>query len=68
MALQYKGYRGKMEWEPEANSFYGTVETTRDIITFMGDTEEEAEQEFRNSLDVYLEWCEERGEEPAPPA
>jgi predicted HicB family RNase H-like nuclease len=34
----------------------------RDVITFQGKTVEEIEQAFRESVDDYLEFCEQRGE------
>ena len=39
----------------------------RDVITFQGTTVEEMRSEFRESIDGYLEWCAERGEEPDKP-
>jgi predicted HicB family RNase H-like nuclease len=40
---------------------------TRDVITFQGTSVEELEQAFRESIDDYLEFCAERGEEPERP-
>ena len=39
----------------------------RDVITFQGKSVEEIEQAFRDSVDDYLEFCEQRGEEPDKP-
>jgi predicted HicB family RNase H-like nuclease len=39
----------------------------KDVITFKGETVEEARQAFHDSVDDYLEWCEELGEEPDKP-
>ena len=39
----------------------------KDVITFKGNTVPELEQEFHNSVDDYLEWCAELGEEPDKP-
>ena len=37
---------------------------TRDVITFQGTSVEDLELAFRESVDDYLEFCAERGEEP----
>ena len=37
------------------------------MITFQGKSVEELEQAFRDSIDEYLAFCEERGEEPDKP-
>ena len=57
--LEYKGYEGQMEWDEEANQFYGeVVNLKRDVVTFVGRTLAEAEQAFRDSVDDYLKFCE----------
>lgn len=65
--LQYKGYKGYAEFDDEAGLFHGEVLDLRDVITFQGTSVEELEREFRNSVDDYLEFCEERSEEPDMP-
>ena len=65
--LQYKGYKGHAEFDDEAGLFHGEVLDLRDVITFQGTSVEELEKEFRDSVDDYLEFCEERGEEPDRP-
>ena len=39
----------------------------RDVVTFQGDTVEGLKKEFQLSIDDYLEFCGERGEEPDKP-
>jgi predicted HicB family RNase H-like nuclease len=65
--LEYNGYTGQVEFDGEARLFHGEVLDTRDVITFQGTTVEELEQAFRESVDDYLEFCAERGEEPDRP-
>jgi predicted HicB family RNase H-like nuclease len=65
--LKYKGYTGHAEFDDEARLFHGEVLDLRDVITFQGTSVEELEREFRNSIDDYLEFCEERSEEPDRP-
>ncbi|MBE9010318.1 type II toxin-antitoxin system HicB family antitoxin [Pseudanabaenaceae cyanobacterium LEGE 13415] len=65
--LTYKGYRGQIEVDTDAGILFGRVLDIRDVITFKGKTVEEAVQAFRDSIDDYLEFCQERGEEPNKP-
>lgn len=65
--LKYKGYTGHAEYDDEAGMFHGEVLDLRDVITFQGETVQEIEQAFRDSVDDYLEFCEQRGEVPDKP-
>ncbi len=67
MTLKYKGYVGIPEVDAEAGVIRGRVANTRDMITFQGQTVAETEQAFRDSVDDYLAFCAERGEEPEKP-
>jgi predicted HicB family RNase H-like nuclease len=65
--LEYKGYRGKVKFHPEAKLFHGEVLGIRDVITFQGTNPDEIIQAFQDSIDDYLDWCKERGETPERP-
>ena len=66
--MRYKGYEGTVIMPDEdATIFYGEITNTRDVITFQGTSPEEFKQAFRDSVDDYLEFCRERGEEPDKP-
>ena len=65
--LEYKGYKGHVEFDDEAGIFHGEVLGTRDVITFQGTSVQELKKEFRDSVEDYLEFCAERGEEPDKP-
>lgn len=65
--LRYKGFTGHVEFDDEAGLFHGEVIDLRDVITFQGTSVEELERAFQDSVDDYLEFCEERGEEPDKP-
>ncbi|NQV26599.1 MAG: type II toxin-antitoxin system HicB family antitoxin [Rhodopirellula sp.] len=65
--IEYKGYCGKVEFDDEAGIFHGEVINTRDVITFQGESVSELQQAFRDSIDDYLEFCQERGESPEKP-
>lgn len=65
--MKYKGYTAKIEIDETAGILFGKVLDIKDVITFKGKTVSELEQEFHNSVDNYLEWCDELGEEPDKP-
>lgn len=65
--MEYKGYVGKVEFDDEAGIFHGEVLDTRDVITFQGQSVDELKTAFQGSIDDYLAFCEERGEEPDKP-
>ncbi|MDQ8188524.1 type II toxin-antitoxin system HicB family antitoxin [Pelagicoccus sp. SDUM812002] len=65
--MEYKGYIGTVQFDDEAEIFHGEVINMRDVVTFQGDTVEGLKKEFQLSIDDYLEFCGERGEEPDKP-
>lgn len=65
--MEYKSYIGKVEFDDEAEVFHGEVVNTRDVITFQGKSVRELKAAFEDSVDDYLAYCEERGEEPDKP-
>ena len=65
--MEYKGYVGKVEFDDEAGIFHGEVLDTRDMITFQGQSVAELKTAFQGSIDDYLAFCEQRGEEPNKP-
>ena len=62
--MTYKGYSAIIEVYTEAEIFFGRVININDVITFKAKTIEEARQEFHHSVDDYLVYCEDLGEEP----
>ena len=65
--LEHKGYRGHVEFDAQAGIFQGEILDTRDVVTFQGKTVNEIKRAFRDSVEDYLEFCAERGEEPDKP-
>lgn len=65
--MKYKGYTAQIEIDEERGILFGKVLDIKDVITFKGRTIDELRQEFQNSVDDYLEWCTELGEEPDKP-
>lgn len=65
--MKYRGYTGHVEYNDEAKIFHGDVLGIKDVVTFQGTTVDEIEQAFKDSVDDYLAFCRERGEEPDRP-
>ncbi|MCC7263367.1 MAG: type II toxin-antitoxin system HicB family antitoxin [Candidatus Latescibacteria bacterium] len=65
--IEYKGYTGTFEFDPEGDTFHGTVINTSDIITFYGSSIAELRREMRRSVDEYLAFCQEQGRLPEKP-
>ena len=62
--MKYKGYWGEVAFDNEAKIFHGEVLGLKDVITFQGKSVDEIENAFKDSINEYLSWCKERGEEP----
>lgn len=65
--MRYKGYRAKVEYSAEDNCLVGHVVDIHDIISFEGQSIQEAEKDFHNAIDQYVEDCRESGKEPDKP-
>lgn len=65
--MEYKGYIGRVEIDDEAGVIHGEVINTRDVITFQGESLSSVKKAFRESVDDYLAFCKQRGEEPDKP-
>lgn len=66
-AMRYKGYKGRVALNEDANIYFGEVLNMHDVITFQGTSLEECREAFRSSVNDYLEFCRERSEEPEKP-
>lgn len=64
---QYKGYSGSIEFDEEDMVFHGRIIGIRDIVTFEAESAEELVRSFHDSVDDYLAFCSERGQEPQKP-
>lgn len=65
--MEYKGYVARIEFDEDADILHGEVMNTRDVITFQGESVQELHATFRDSVEDYLTFCRERGEEPDKP-
>ena len=62
--MTYKGYLANVAFDDEADIFHGEVISIRDVITFQGRSVQELHEAFKDSIEDYLTFCEERGESP----
>jgi len=65
--MTYKGYSANIEVDLDAEILFGRVLDINDVVTFKAQTIEEARQEFQKSIDDYLEFCQELGQEADKP-
>ncbi len=65
--IEYKDYLAELILDTEDNIIIGRVINTAEIISFHGQTIEEAKSAFYDVIDTYLVACEEENIEPARP-
>jgi predicted HicB family RNase H-like nuclease len=65
--LTYNGYIGDVDYDDNAETFYGKVINANVLVSFRGRTVEELKDSFHHVVDAYLEDCKENGVEPAKP-
>ncbi|MDE0426060.1 MAG: type I restriction enzyme HsdR N-terminal domain-containing protein [Candidatus Poribacteria bacterium] len=65
--IEYKGYIGAIDFDPEIDLFHGTVINTNDVISFYGASVNELREEMQKSIEGYLEFCGEQGKVPEKP-
>lgn len=63
--LQYKGYKGSVEYSAEDGCLIGKILYTKKAnIGYAGDSVEEIIAMFHQAVDEYLQLCEEQGWQP----
>lgn len=65
--IEYRGYTGVVEFDPELSLFTGHVIDLQDEIYFEGASVEELKASMQRAVDHYLSVCAARGEEPERP-
>jgi len=65
--IEYKGYTGVFEFDPDLELFSGYVVDLRDRIYFEGESVEQLKASMYRAVDHYLDVCAARGEEPEKP-
>lgn len=62
--MEYKGYHAKIDFDAEDALFVGKVFGISDSLNFHGISVEELESMFHQSIDNYLQMCDETGKIP----
>ena len=63
--LEYKGYYGSIEYSKEDNCFFGKVlGMPNNLISYEGNTADELYTDFKESVDVYLDYCQRNNIKP----
>jgi len=67
MIMQQKGYIATVEYDESVGRFHGSVQNSRAVITFEGETGKDLEREFAASIRDSEAMCKEDGVEPERP-
>ena len=62
--IVHKGYHGTIEVNCEDYSLHGSILFINEKLTYSGQSFTELEDNFRQAVEVHLQACRERGEEP----
>lgn len=65
--LSYKGYIGSVDFDDNADTFFGTVINSTAIISFRGSNVTDLRTSFHDCVDAYLDACAENGTPPEKP-
>lgn len=65
--FSYKGYQGSIETSIKDRCLFGKILNITDLILYEGQTLDELEADFKESVNDYLETCKEAGIEPKKP-
>jgi predicted HicB family RNase H-like nuclease len=65
--MQHKGYKGCFEFDEDSDIFHGQIIGIKDIVTFQGRSIDELKLALHDSVDDYLEMCEQEKKPPDKP-
>ena len=66
--LEYKGYKGSVEYSKDDNCLFGKVQgLSKELISYEGQTLDELRKDFEEGIESYLDYCKAEGIEPAKP-
>ncbi len=65
--MSYRGYKGYFEYDEKADIFHGQVIGIRDVITFQGRSIDDLKVSLKDSIDDYLEMCDQEEKSPDKP-
>lgn len=62
--LKYKGYIGSVEFSLEDNILFGKALGIPSLFSYEGDTLDALNEDFKNAVDDYLEYCKDEDIKP----
>ena len=62
--VEYKGYIGSIEYDPEDKLHYGSLLNIDDLVNYQANNVIDLEKQFHNAVDDYIEFCKEVGKLP----
>ncbi|MEA3522793.1 MAG: type II toxin-antitoxin system HicB family antitoxin [Campylobacterota bacterium] len=62
--IEYNGYIGSIEYSSEDKCFFGKIEMIDDLVNFEATNASELEENFKNSVDEYIQTCKKLNREP----
>jgi predicted HicB family RNase H-like nuclease len=62
--MEIDGYKAKIEYDPDLDQFRGEILGLNGSADFYGKSPASLRKEFKNSLKIFLEVCEEEGISP----
>ena len=65
--MTYKGYYGSVHYHDEDQVFHGKIEFIRSLVNYEGTDVKNLRAAFEQSVDDYLELCQEEGIKPEMP-
>jgi predicted HicB family RNase H-like nuclease len=65
--MAYKGYHGSVHYSDEDQVFHGKIEFIRSLVSYEGYDVKGLRAAFEESVDDYLELCEQENKEPEIP-
>ena len=65
--MQHKGYKGCFEYDESSDIFHGQIIGIKDVVTFQGRSIDELKVALHDSVDDYLEMCEQEKKAPDKP-
>lgn len=66
-SMEYKGYKAAIVFDPDDETFHGTVVNIDDTVHFEGRSVSELKRALKESVEYYIDFCRRRGEEPDKP-
>ena len=66
-AMEYKGYRARVSFDADDETFHGTIVNIDDTVHFEGASVKELKRAFKESVEYYLDFCRKRGQKPNKP-